>query len=148
MKVADALKGVTRLFLDTAPFIYLVERNPHYFDVVFSIFESIDDGHVAGITSPVTLTECLVVSYRLQSFALRQEYIDQIVHGPNTTFVTLDDRIASQAADFRARYNLGLADAMQAATATLSGCEALLTNDTGFRRVVEARVLLVDDLEV
>lgn len=52
MKVADALKDITRLFLDTAPFIYLVERNPRYFDVVFSTFDRIDNGQVAGITSP------------------------------------------------------------------------------------------------
>jgi hypothetical protein len=30
VKVADALQGVTRLFLDTAPVIYYVERNPKY----------------------------------------------------------------------------------------------------------------------
>ena len=30
MKVADALQNVTRLFLDTAPVIYYVERNPRY----------------------------------------------------------------------------------------------------------------------
>lgn len=31
MKVSLALVGVGNLFLDTAPIIYLVERNPAYF---------------------------------------------------------------------------------------------------------------------
>lgn len=148
VKVADALTGITRLFLDTAPIIYLVERNPQYFDVVFAIFDSIDNGQIAGITSPVTLAETLVIPHRLQSHALRQEYIDQVVHGPNTTFVTVDDHTADQAADFRARYSLGLADAFQVAVAVGAGCEALLTNDAAFRRVMELRVLLVNDLEL
>ncbi|MDZ8186866.1 MAG: hypothetical protein RMX96_18695 [Nostoc sp. ChiSLP02] len=29
MRISDALSGVSRLFLDTAPVIYFVERNPH-----------------------------------------------------------------------------------------------------------------------
>ncbi|MGE0543340.1 MAG: type II toxin-antitoxin system VapC family toxin [Dehalococcoidia bacterium] len=147
MKVDDALNNVARLFLDTAPLIYLVERNPRYFDVVLSIFDRIDDGQVAGVTSPVTLAECLVVPYRIQSPNLRQLYIDQIVAGSNTTFVTIDDTVAKRAADLRARHNLRLADALQVSIALLAGCDALLTNDTTFRRVADLRILLIDDVE-
>ena len=35
MKIADALCGVTHLFLDTAPVIYYVENNPAYSTVIY-----------------------------------------------------------------------------------------------------------------
>ncbi len=42
MKVADALKGVSRLYLDTAPVVYHFENNPSYHHLVAPIFERID----------------------------------------------------------------------------------------------------------
>jgi hypothetical protein len=40
MRISDALTGVSRLFLDTAPVIYFVERNPQFVDLVDPIFDS------------------------------------------------------------------------------------------------------------
>ncbi len=42
MRVADALAHVERIFLDTAPVIYYVEKNPNYFDAIARIFDWID----------------------------------------------------------------------------------------------------------
>jgi hypothetical protein len=39
MKLEDALVGVTRLFLDTAPVVYLVEENPTFLPIVLPINE-------------------------------------------------------------------------------------------------------------
>jgi hypothetical protein len=36
MKISDALVGVSSLFLDTAPVIYFVERNPQFVDLARS----------------------------------------------------------------------------------------------------------------
>lgn len=33
MRIDEALQGVTRLFLDTAPVIYYVEKHPTYLDL-------------------------------------------------------------------------------------------------------------------
>ena len=52
MKVEDALTSVTTLFLDTAPVIYYVERNPTYFATIKEVFERIDDGTLTAVTSP------------------------------------------------------------------------------------------------
>ena len=61
MKLQTAFQNVSRVFLDTAPVIYYVEKNPKYFDVVNRIFEGIDAGEWEAITTPVTLAESLVV---------------------------------------------------------------------------------------
>lgn len=48
MKVTDALQGVSQVFLDTAPVIYLLEENPAYLAVVSQIFT--DDSALKRVT--------------------------------------------------------------------------------------------------
>jgi predicted nucleic acid-binding protein len=147
LKVADALQGVTRLFLDTAPVIFYVERNPAFIAVVDLVFDRIDAGTLQAVTSPVTLAECLVVPLRLGKMQLQQDFTDLIVSGANVTFVPLDAAIGQQAAELRARYNLRLGDALQIAAALAAGCDAFLTNDLGLKRVQEIAVIVVVELQ-
>ncbi len=148
MKIAAALQGVTRLFLDTAPVIYYVERNPTYAARVDDIFDRIDAGTPQEATSPITLAECLVEPIRQGLVQAQQDFTDLIVSGANVTFLILNDTTAIRAADLRARYNLRLADALQVAAALGGGCDAFLTNDLGLRRVREVPILVLDDLEL
>jgi hypothetical protein len=60
MKISERLQSVARLFLDTAPIVYYVEKNPRYLVKVQEIFRQIDVGTLTAVTSPVTLAECLV----------------------------------------------------------------------------------------
>ena len=148
MTIEESLQGVTRLFLDTAPVIYFVERNLQYLATVREVFNRIRDGLLIAVTSPVTLAECLIYPYRLGQTQLEQDFIDTLVNGNNTLFVPIADPIiAIQAAQIRARYNLQLPDAFQIAVALAAGCEAFLTNDATFRRVIELRVLVLDDFD-
>ena len=146
MTLSKAFDGVSRLFLDTAPVIYFVERNPAYLDLVHAAFRYIDQGAMGAVTSPVTLAECLVHPVRQQDVVLQQDFLDLITAGNNTEFVVIDQDIAQRAAEFRARYNLLLPDALQAAVAVASGCDAFLTNDRGLQRVGELKILILDDL--
>lgn len=146
MKLVDALQNVSTLFLDTAPVIYQVEQNPAYFNLVSVIFQEIDAGRIGAVTSPVTLAECIVLPYRMGTTARLQEFINLITAGRNTQFVIIDQSVGQKAAELRARYNLGLPDALQFAAAISAGCDAFLTNDLGLRRVAELHVLALDDL--
>lgn len=147
MRISEALQGVRRLFLDTAPVIYYVERNPTFATRVDVVFERLDDGTLFGATSPVTLAECLVVPCRLGAEKAQQDFRELIVGGAGIKFVPLDVAQAEQAAALRARYNLTLTDAFQIAAALSAGCDALLTNDTDLKRVREIRILVIGDLE-
>ena len=64
LKITEALQGVRRVFLDTAPVIYYVERNAAYTTRVDQVFDRLDAGTLMGSTSPVTLAECLVAPMR------------------------------------------------------------------------------------
>ena len=148
MKISEALRDVTRLFLDTAPVIYFVEKHPAYLDLVAPIFHRIDADSLVAVTSPVTLAECLVMPYRLGLTKLQQDFTDLIVYGQSTVFAPIDDEVALQAAELRANYNVTLADALQIAVALRMSCEAFLTNDGALERVQELRVVVVEKLEL
>ncbi|MFN8498798.1 MAG: type II toxin-antitoxin system VapC family toxin [Anaerolineae bacterium] len=147
MKIAEALEGTQRLFLDSAPVIYYVEGHPHYVARTSAIFDRLERGAFVGVTSPVTLAECLIIPYRAGLAAIIEAFVDVIVEAPSTTFVTIGQSVARRAAELRVKYNLTLTDAMQIAAALDAGCEAFLTNDGALRRVTELRVLVLDDLE-
>ncbi len=61
-------------------------------------------------------------------------------------FVSIEETVASQAAELRARYNLSLPDARQCAVALNTGCDTFLTNDVNLQRVTELNVVVLDHL--
>jgi predicted nucleic acid-binding protein len=146
VKIDDALRGVTRLFLDTAPVIYFVEQNPNYADRVNEIFDRIDMSTVGAVTSPITLAECLVGAISGGSVQLVQDFTDLITAGPHVTFMWIDAAVAEEAARQRIMHNLTLTDALQVAAALAVQADAFLTNEVKFKRVTALPILLLDDL--
>lgn len=146
MKINDALVGVSRLFLDTAPVIYFIERNPHFVNLVEPIFEKLEVD-ITAVVSPITLAECLIHPLRLGLADLEQAFVD-VLQQEEVIFVNINSPIAQEAARIRVLYNLQLPDALQLAIAISTNCEAFLTNDEAFKRVEELRVLVVNELEV
>jgi len=147
MKATEALAGVTRALIDTAPLIYYIQRHARYFELCRIIFDRVDTGTLKAVTTPVTLAECLVMPYRDRSRELQEQFRNLIVFGMNTQFVPIDWRIADQAAQIRAVHAVELADAYQIAAAVVSGCDAFVTNDTRLKRIAGLPVIVLDDLE-
>ena len=50
MSIAERLQSVRRLFLDTAPIIFCVEKHPRYQQLVDIAFDLIDAGSLAAVT--------------------------------------------------------------------------------------------------
>lgn len=141
MRIEEALAGVSRLFLDTAPVIYFVERNPEFVDQVDPIFERLES-EIRTVVGAVTVAECLVGALRLGLTNLEQVYLN-ILTREDVLFVESTLEIAREAARVRFQYNLQLPDALQIATAIAANCEAFLTNDAQLQRVTELRVLVM-----
>ena len=146
MTIDEALAGVSRLFLDTAPVIYFVERNPDFVDRVDSVFEQMD-ADIQSVVSPVTLSECLVGAQKLGLVELEQAFVEMLQQ-ENVVYVEITAAIARESARIRVAYNLALLDSLQIAAALASGCEAFLTNDAALKRVKELRILVLGELEV
>ena len=148
MKLDDALAGVDRLGLDTPPFIYLIERNPAYLELVREVFRRITAGQLVAHSSVITLTEVQTQPYRVGNDALVRRYRRFLLRSRNFSLDAITVDSAEQAASLRARYGLRTPDALQISVALSAGCSAFLTNDLRLQRVTELRVLALDELEL
>lgn len=142
----EALAGVTRIGIDTSPFIYLLETHPLYFPLVDPLFKRLDEGEFSAATSTITLAEVTVLPLRLRRYDLQQRYLDMLLNGTNLTIVPIDIQVAQTAAELRAQYSVHLPDALQLAAAILAKCDTFVTNDRTLKQVTDIPVLVLNDL--
>jgi predicted nucleic acid-binding protein len=147
MNLTEQIEKVRQVFLDTAPVIYFIEKNPDFASKVQGIFERLDDGKLMAVVSPITLAECLVLPYKQKSPDVAQIFTDLLVNSKSVLFYPVDEVTADKAADLRARYNLTLTDAFQFAVAIQSDCDAFLTNDIDLKRVTEIPIIILSEAE-
>src|SRR5580658_10348407 len=86
MKIEDTLRGVASLFLDTAPAIYHLEKNPVFGPVMERLFQFRIARQIMLVTSPVTLAECLMHPIRQGRKDLEAAYQALIITGQDTIF--------------------------------------------------------------
>ncbi len=139
----------SKVFLDTAPFIYFIEKdsnNPQYFDNMKRFFEEGYREDKEFLTSVITMAEYFVFPYRNQ----KMSYIDsfhRLVDTLDMEIAEVDQEIAKKAAQIRAQYkNFKAMDALQLATACVTGCDLFLTNDKQLKQFAEIKCVTVDDL--
>lgn len=145
MEIARRLARHRLIAVDTCVFIYLMERNPRYFDVANTVFASIESGQSPAVTSTVALTEILVQPYRNENLLQAEAFYSLLATFPNLEWVPPSLHIAKLAANLRGSYRLQTPDALIAATAVLRRASALLTNDPIFRRIAGLEVLILDE---
>ena len=148
MLISDALKGVSRLAIDTAPFIYFVERTAPYVDTMREIFKQINDGDLLGYSSVITLAEVLVLPIRTENIELASQYRRILTKSRYFILQEITPGVAERAAALRAKYNVKAPDALQVASALEVGCEAFLTHDFGLRRILDLKIIIVGELEL
>jgi predicted nucleic acid-binding protein len=125
-------------------FIYAFEEHPAHLPLLKNFFGALEKGEIEAVTSTVSITECLVHPYRKKDFSLAAHYMVLFRNFPHLSVIPLTDEIAERAAFLRARYNLKTPDAIQVATALVSGCRAFLTNDENITAVEGIDILLLD----
>lgn len=147
MKIDEAFDNVNRVFIDTAPVVYYVQKHVGFFGIAKSAFDWIDKNSLLAITSPVTLAECLVLPMRQGLVEVQQDFFDFFMGNMEIFLDSIMTGTGKEAAKIRSKYHLSLPDALQVAVALQTSCEALLTNDLAFKRVNELRIILLSELE-
>ncbi|MGA2315058.1 MAG: PIN domain-containing protein [Thermodesulfobacteriota bacterium] len=127
-------------------FIYAFEEHPAYLPLLKYFFSVLEKGEIEAVTSTISITECLVHPYRKKDFALAAQYMVLFRNFPHLSVVPVTDDIAERAAFLRAHYNLKTPDAIQVATALISGSRAFLTNDENLASVKGIDILVLDQL--
>jgi predicted nucleic acid-binding protein len=92
------------------------------------------------------MTEVLTGFYlREETQRAHQNYALLSIY-PRLEWVAPDLKMADLAAQFRAQYRMRTPDAIQAATAVLSGATGFVSNDHVFQRVKAFNTMVLDDL--
>ena len=137
--------GAGPVALDTAAFIYLIEEHATFLPVVEPLFAAIDEGRLSAVTSALTLLEVLVVPLRHGDVALARRYEALLARGRGLTLVDVSRAVLRDAAALRAVTGMRTPDAIQVATALLTGCSSLVTNDRALPELPGLRVLQIAD---
>lgn len=132
--------------LDSVPVISFIAREEPYVELLRALFAAISQGRIRAVTSTVTLIEVLVRPLREQNAELAAQYQDILMHSENLTMYPLSPEIAHEAANLRATLNLRTPDAIQVATARVSGADTFITNDARLRVPDGLTRLLLDEL--
>ena len=136
----------SRVFIDTAPFIYMLEDNERYSAKVRTLVNEYYERNTSLFTSPLTYTEYCVVPYRSGDLQKIADF-EAFVSDADISLIPLTTQIAKYAAHIRSQYTgLKSMDALQLSSAIVSDCDVFLTNDKQLRQVEKIQVLLVDDL--
>jgi len=135
-----------RIYIDTAPYIYYLEKNPQYSNKVKEFFIISYNSGKEFVTSTITIEEYTIVPYREKNIRLLDDF-DMLLEDTRTDIIDITKPIAKKAAEIRAYYNKFKAmDALQLAAAVISGCNVFLTNDKQLRQFTEIKVMTMEDL--
>ncbi len=128
-----------RLYLDTAPVIYLVQGTEGFSDAVE---RAINRSGVELIVSHLTRMECRVLPVRSGDSALLQDF-DRFFSDDVQETVSLDAEVMDRATTIRAEYGFSTPDAIHLASAVIGQCDIFLTADIDLARFPDIRVQVV-----
>lgn len=139
------LRGL-KVCIDTAPFIYFIEKHEKYLPLLKPLFTEINSGNIESITSTITLLEVLVHPLRTGNESLAEKYREVLLYSDGLTTFEVLNEISEKAAELRAKYSIKTPDAIQIATALFHKADRFLTNDPDLKKVIAIQVLVLDDL--
>jgi predicted nucleic acid-binding protein len=123
------LMALERVYLDTNVIIAITENQSEIGEGQKRLIKSFLNKETNGMTSEITLAECLVRPVRELNQALIELYLELLTAGSDLFIAGIDTNVLIEAANVRARHKIKLPDAIHIATAQLSNCTTFVTND-------------------
>ena len=90
------------VFIDTSPFIYYIEGNPKYRELLSAFFDDLDNGNFFAFASALALMEVLVIPYKHDRKSTIQLFENLLLNTWNLKTVPVGNDIARLAARMRA----------------------------------------------
>ena len=134
------------VLIDTAPLIAYIAKETPYLELVRPLFQAIAKGDLHAVTSMITVAEVLVHPLREDDTELAAQYQDILLHSGNLATLPVSEEIALKTAEVRATHNLRMPDAIQVATALVSGASVFITNDKRLRVPSPLKRIVLDEL--
>lgn len=115
------------LAFDSNVFIYILDKNPEFFDDARAALRRVADE--PAVISSLVYAECLAKPVG-QAFVESRRWLDIFCQGHHVNVLPLDTELAVSAATLRNRHpSIRTADAIHLATALGAGAEQFITND-------------------
>ena len=130
---------MVRIYLDSAPLIYLVENIAPYASTLATRLSASDTTQVC---SELSRLECRVKPIRDREAALLTAF-DSYFSGIISEVLPLTRPVLDLATELRARYGFKTPDAIHLAAAINGGCDLFLTNDYHLEQCAEIAVEVV-----
>lgn len=135
-----------RMYLDTAPLIYFLDKDVNYGDKVKIIFKMAFEAGKSIVTSTITAAEYLTYPYRTGNVSKINLFFEFMNAAP-IEIMPIDISTAKKAAEIRADYTaFKMMDALQLASACVNQCDLFLTNDKQLCQFSEIRCLTVSEI--
>ena len=134
-----------KIFVDTAPFIYLIENHPKF---SVKVKKAITDAIVNGdelVTSVITFMEFGVRPEKENRQDLITKF-EELMERLNIDILVIDKEAGRRAYKLRAKYDfLKGMDALQLALSIKEQCSTFITNDKKLKKITEIQVKTLDD---
>ncbi len=138
-------ENFNKIFIDTAPLIYLIEKNDLFYETTKEIFATYVTNKYELYTSTITVTEFGVVPYKENRKSVITDF-EKILNLANINVKDINYPTAETAYKLRAKYQfLKTPDALQLATAIYNNCNKFLTNDKKLKQISEIEIVLISD---
>lgn len=136
----------SRVYLDTAPIIYFLEKNPQWYEKIeVFLYKGIQE-EFQFVTSVITNIEYLVVPTRNVNVLAINNYWD-FLRSLDVQVLQINREIAEVAVKLRAKYaGIKTADAIQLAASLHVNCDIFLSNDKQLLQIKEVPAKLMDQL--
>jgi predicted nucleic acid-binding protein len=125
-----------RIYLDSAPIIYLVEQVAPYDERIRALLQDTD----ILITSELTRLECRVKPIRDSNINILMDY-DTFFQTALAEIVSLDSEVIDLATEIRAHHNFSVAASIHLAAALHAQCDLFVTNDSQITRFTQITVV-------
>jgi len=146
MGILTAIQG-NRIYLDVNIWIYALEQDPTFSQVLTELFQQVDQKTLTIVTSELSLAEALVKPMRAQDGPRQTTYRQLLSSRPNLRVIPVQRAILIEAARQRAASgSLKLPDAIHVATAVILNCTTLLTNDQKFKSLANLPVVILSEV--
>jgi len=138
---------VSKLFVDTAPIIYILDNHPVFHKISQDIIRKNFIAKTEFITSILTFMEYAVKPKQMNDKKAEDNFKNFLFAiGCKILPITLE--IADIGAEIRAKYSgIKPFDAIQIATAIYNNCDAFVTNDKQLKQIKEINILVLSEIE-
>jgi predicted nucleic acid-binding protein len=138
--------GMSKVFLDTNIFIYLIEDRGTNGKKAVELLERMTERRDSVFTSTLTLGEVLTLPLQKKDHALADKY-ERILTSPGVHLLDFDRVAARIYAGVRQDKGIKAPDAMQLSIAAAAQCDLFVTNDDRLSRKIVPGIHFVSGLD-